>query len=215
MARTLNRQVMQALEAELARRRLRLARLIAQLPPAAVRRRPASAVGLPSPEIERRRAVTPKGTLAPPPTASRTWVEDTIARSLADQINAIPDSLSQEYASRIYRDRDGVIRSTPLTRQPPGAAESWSPPDIPISALEEIGIVHNHPILEGLRKAMQTEGYPENPAAVRNYLENRLGEPSDEDKGAVLADSTKGDPRRLQPRTNYIVGGTGKLRIFR
>jgi len=200
---------MQALEAELARRRLRLARIIAQLPPSAVHRRPAPAVGLPSPS----RAVTPKGPLAAAPAASRTWVEDTIARSLADQINAIPDSLSQEYASQIYRDRNGVIRSTPLTRQPPGQAENWSPPDLPADAVEEIGIVHNHPFVEGLRKAMQTDKYPENPAAVRYYIEQILAAPGDLDEKAVQI--VKGDPRRAKKRTNYIVSPAGRLGIYR
>jgi hypothetical protein len=76
--------------------------------------------------------------------------EEWLAKDLARQIYAMPDSYQYEYASRIYRDKDGVITHTPIRK---GKDREVDPGPLPEGGVP-LGFVHNHPWVSAFTNAM-------------------------------------------------------------
>jgi hypothetical protein len=124
---------------------------------------------------------------------------DQLASKLSRDIKAKPDDQNREYLALIYRDGNGVIRTTELF-QGPSNGESASIPSlqaIGVAAAQIVGVVHNHP-----SQVFNTSSY--------EYDVNRL--PSNGDW--AMADQIIGagaDPNTL---ALYVLGTDGRLREF-
>lgn len=124
---------------------------------------------------------------------------DQLASQLSRDIKAKPDDATREYLALIYRDGNGVIRTTALFQGGPNG-ESASIPSlqaIGVAPAQIMGLVHNHP-----SQVFNTSSY--------EFDVNRL--PSNGDWN--MADQIIGagaDPNTL---ALYVLGTDGVLREF-
>jgi hypothetical protein len=155
----------------------------------------ASRDGLPGPKYARREL--PSGAVGG------------IGASLNDQVNAIPDSLTAEYGSVIYRDKTGKIGATPLSRQQSekGMLGDNAVPD----GATILAMHHNHPYVSGLD--LGRAAYKDDTGAIENYLRRIVPTPSRDDMS--WEDKMRNKGATIDPGfVHLITGPDGRLRAY-